>query len=56
MGYRPYKQPIAHHQGPLAPPIALFPITAIARDWDDAQEKFFAENGIIEGAVSESRP
>jgi sulfate transport system substrate-binding protein len=56
MGYRPYKQPIVQNGGPRLPPIALFPITAIARDWDDAQEKFFGENGIIEGAVSALHP
>jgi sulfate/thiosulfate transport system substrate-binding protein len=56
MGYRPYKQPVAHDAAPPLPPIALFPITAIARDWDEAQEKFFAENGIIEGVLKETRP
>jgi sulfate transport system substrate-binding protein len=55
MGYRPYQQP-AHNAGPRPPPIVLFPISAIARDWDDAQEKFFAENGVIESALKESRP
>ena len=30
-------------------------ITAIARDWDDAQQKFFAENGIID-TVLKPRP
>jgi sulfate/thiosulfate transport system substrate-binding protein len=55
MGYRPC-QPIAHDAAPRLPPIALFPITAIAHDWDDAQERFFAENGIIEGVLKESRP
>jgi ABC-type sulfate transport system substrate-binding protein len=29
-------------------PITLFPITAIARDWDDAQQKFFADDGILD--------
>ncbi len=28
--------------------IKLFQITAIAKDWDDAREKFFADNGIID--------
>jgi hypothetical protein len=23
-------------------------VTAVARDWDDAYDKFFAENGVIE--------
>ena len=29
------------------PDIALFPITPVARDWDDAQTKFFGDNGIF---------
>jgi hypothetical protein len=28
--------------------LTLVPVTAIARDWDDANEKFFAENGVID--------
>jgi sulfate/thiosulfate transport system substrate-binding protein len=55
MGYRRY-QTIARNAGPGLPPIALFPITAIARDWDDAQERFFAENGIIDSVLREPRP
>jgi sulfate transport system substrate-binding protein len=38
------------------PRIALFPITAIARDWDDAQQKFFADNGIIDAILREPHP
>ena len=41
------------------PPLALFPITAIAKDWSDAREQFFGTNGILDtisaappGAVS----
>ena len=30
------------------PPINLFPITAIAKSWYDAQEKFFGSNGIYD--------
>jgi ABC-type sulfate transport system substrate-binding protein len=36
--------------------LKLFPITAIARDWDDAQERFFEENGIIDVILKETRP
>jgi sulfate transport system substrate-binding protein len=31
------------------PEIELFPITAVARDWDDAQEKFFADGSVLDG-------
>jgi sulfate transport system substrate-binding protein len=30
------------------PQIDLFPVTILAKDWDDAQHKFFAENGIFD--------
>ena len=55
LGYRPYKREILERAGLDLPAIALFPITAIARDWDDAQEKFFGENGIID-SVLKQRP
>lgn len=29
------------------PRLDLFPVTVVARDWDDAAEKFFGEHGII---------
>ena len=46
-GYRPSNEAIlrAHHDH--LPDIALFPITLVARDWDDAQTKFFGDNGIF---------
>jgi len=47
-GYRSINpQILARHRAEL-PDLALFPITAIAKDWDDAAEKFFADNGIID--------
>nr|WP_294504030.1 sulfate ABC transporter substrate-binding protein [uncultured Rhodopila sp.] len=42
LGYRPSKG------GAAFPPITLVPVTSIARSWEDANEKFFAENGIID--------
>lgn len=52
LGYRPYK-PVDGGASPR-PPIVLFPITAIARDWDDAQQQFFADNGIIDAVLPEA--
>jgi sulfate/thiosulfate transport system substrate-binding protein len=49
--YRPYRQNLAGYKDFQLPSITLFPITAIARDWDDAQQKFFAENGIVDSAM-----
>ena len=47
-GYRPIKPEILAKHADLLPNVKLFPITAIAKDWDDAREKFFADNGIID--------
>ena len=47
-GYRPYKEEIARQFSATLPLIKLFPITAIARDWDDANHTFFDENGILD--------
>lgn len=48
LGYRPVKPEIlARHAGQL-PDINLFGITAIAKDWNDARDKFFGDNGIYD--------
>lgn len=52
LGYRPLKPEIlAKHAGQL-PDIKLFPITAIAKDWNDARERFFGDNGIYDTVSS----
>ena len=51
LGYRPYKATIAQKAGVAFPAITLIPITAIARDWGAANDKFFAENGIIDSIM-----
>jgi sulfate/thiosulfate transport system substrate-binding protein len=56
LGYRPFKPEILQQAGLHLPAISLFPITAIARDWDDAQEKFFADNGVIDTVMKVPRP
>jgi sulfate/thiosulfate-binding protein len=40
-GYRPVNQNILKKHADRLPPISLFPITLIAKDWEDAQTKFF---------------
>jgi len=56
LGYRPYQPKMLKAAELKLPRIELFPITVIARDWDAAQEKFFADNGIVDIALKESRP
>jgi sulfate transport system substrate-binding protein len=46
-GYRPANDAILARHARLKP-LTLFPITAIATDWFDAQQKFFGENGLVE--------
>ncbi len=47
-GYRPVNQNILNKHVDRLPPIQFFPITLIAKDWEDAQAKFFAENAIFD--------
>jgi sulfate/thiosulfate transport system substrate-binding protein len=47
-GYRPFKKDIAERYEKTLPKLTLFPVTLIAKDWADAQQKFFAENGVID--------
>lgn len=47
-GYRPTNPDVLARHGDKLPKLNLFPITLIAASWSDAQQKFFAENGIID--------
>jgi sulfate/thiosulfate transport system substrate-binding protein len=47
-GYRPFKPEILAKHVDRLPPIALFGISAIAKDWSDAREQFFGTNGILD--------
>jgi sulfate transport system substrate-binding protein len=47
-GYRPADARVLARHADTLPPLALFNVTAIARDWSDAQEKFFGDNAIID--------
>jgi sulfate transport system substrate-binding protein len=51
LGFRPYKDGALRQAGVNLPQLSLFPITAIASNWDDAFEKFFEENGILDTAT-----
>ena len=54
-GYRPVKPEILAKHADRLPNLSLFPVTAIAKDWADARQKFFADNGIYD-VVSASAP
>ena len=43
--YRPINPKILAEHAATLPAIDLFSITTVAQDWDDAQQKFFAEGG-----------
>ena len=47
-GYRPFKPAILAKHADRLPPLTLFPISAIAKDWSDAHEQFFGTNGILD--------
>ena len=47
-GYRPINRDILQKYQHQFPQIQLFPITLIAKDCDDAKQKFFADNGIVD--------
>jgi len=42
-GYRPINADVLERHRDRLPKLDLFPITLIAKDWDDAQAKFFAD-------------
>jgi sulfate transport system substrate-binding protein len=51
-GYRPINLEILKKHTDRLPAIDLFPITILAKDWADAQQKFFADNGIFDAIRS----
>ncbi len=46
-GYRPINPEILKKHADRLPQIDLFAVTILAKDWDEAQQKFFADNGIF---------
>ena len=46
-GYRPGNETVLRRHRDQLPDLQLFPITLVARDWDDAQTKFFGDDGIF---------
>ncbi len=56
LGYRPSNPAILNKYKKQLPDIDLFPITFIAKDWNDAQIKFFGENGVFESIRQQVSP
>jgi len=46
-GYRPINPEVLKKHTNRLPQIDLFPVTILAKNWDDAQQKFFGESGIF---------
>lgn len=56
LGYRPINAEILKKHADRLPALDLFPVTLLARDWEDAQRKFFGENGIIDTVYKPAPP
>jgi sulfate/thiosulfate-binding protein len=53
--YRPIREAALNRHRKDFPAIELFPITAIAANWDAAQEKFFSQGGIFDSIYSPAK-
>lgn len=53
--YRPYNAEVLKKHAADFPEIDLFPVALVAKDWDDAQKRFFSEGGIFDGIYSKKR-
>ncbi len=56
LGFRPANPDILEKYSGRLPKLDLFPVTTLARDWEDAQYKFFAEHGIIDTVLKPAPP
>lgn len=53
--YRPINEAVRKQHTTELPELKLFPITAVADSWDDAQQKFFANGAIFDSIYQPSR-
>jgi sulfate transport system substrate-binding protein len=53
--YRPSNETILRRHAERFPQITFVPLSRLAKDWDDAQQKFFAEGGIFDQIYSPKR-
>jgi sulfate/thiosulfate-binding protein len=47
-GYRPSDPKVQAKHADRFGQVSLFKVTAVAKDWEDAQQRFFGENGLID--------
>jgi len=52
---RPSKPALLRRQAQTFPDIELFTIQELARDWDDAQQRFFAKGGVFDRLLDSQR-
>lgn len=52
--YRPTDEKILAEYSKELPPVKLFTIAKVAKDWDEAQQKFFADKGVFD-TISEKK-
>jgi sulfate transport system substrate-binding protein len=53
--YRPSNETVLRKHAEQFPPIAFVPLTRFAKDWDEAQKKFFSEGGVFDQIYSPKR-
>ncbi|HEY7328661.1 MAG TPA: sulfate ABC transporter substrate-binding protein [Gemmataceae bacterium] len=53
--YRPINEEVRKQYSARLPELKLFPITAVAESWDDAQQKFFANGAVFDSIYKPSR-
>lgn len=46
--YRPSEDSVRKQHADKFPDITLFPVTAVARDWDDVQQRFFTQGAVFD--------
>jgi sulfate transport system substrate-binding protein len=53
--YRPINETIRREHKDQLPELKLFPVTAVAANWEDAQQKFFANGAVFDKIYQPSR-
>lgn len=53
--YRPINEAVRRHYTAQLPELKLFPITAVAASWQDAQQKFFAHGAVFDTIYNPGR-